>query len=94
MDTLKLRTSAQKVVSALRLARSKALREQQIYWVGLDPKQGVVEVVSEDRRFRRQIAMPEGIGLTGARSKQASSEAELVYHFFLPPVSARASQLL
>ncbi len=84
LEMLKLRSAAQNVASALRLARMQAIREQKTYWLSVDPNQNVVEVFNEDRKFSKKFDLPDGIAIEAdAQNKTAGKEGSS-FHFFLP----------
>jgi general secretion pathway protein H len=64
--TVKLKTSSREIAAAIRLARSKAVREQQVYVLGFDTEKDEVELSSANSSYRKSFALPEGI-----RFKQA-----------------------
>ena len=61
MSTLRLRTASRQIAAAIRLARSKALREQQTYFLQFDVRKGRVDLSSEDLKYQRSFSLPEGI---------------------------------
>lgn len=61
MGTLRLRTASREIAAAIRLARSKALREQQAYYLQFDIDKGEVELSSEDLKYQRSFRLPEGV---------------------------------
>jgi prepilin-type N-terminal cleavage/methylation domain-containing protein len=61
MGTLRLRTASREIAAAIRLARSKALREQQAYYLQFDIDKGEVELSSEDLKYQRSFSLPEGV---------------------------------
>ncbi len=86
LAALNLRTSSNQIASTLRLARSKAIREQQLYWIRFDLDENEVELSSEDLRFQRSFELPKGIvikqaSLVGGRGKRDREDP----HFFFSP---------
>jgi len=61
MSTLRLRTASRQIAAAIRLARSKALREQQTYYLQFDIKRRAVALSSEDMKYQRSFSLPEGV---------------------------------
>jgi len=85
LSLVKLRTSGREIAAALRLARTKAVKEQQIYYIGFDSEKGEVELASADANFQKTFRLPDGISfkeiLTG---DDQQTEEEETYCFFLP----------
>ncbi len=61
MATLRLRTASREIAAAIRLARSKALREQQTYYLQFDMQRGEIKLSSEDLNYQRSLSLPEGV---------------------------------
>ena len=66
IQTLRLQSAARHVAAALRLARGRAIRQQEIHLVSLDREQGRVTVASGDLEFQRSFQLPQGIRLQEA----------------------------
>ena len=66
IQTLRLQSAARHVAAALRLARGRAIRSQEIHLVSLDREQSRVTVASGDLRFRRSFQLPPGVRLQEA----------------------------
>ena len=84
MGTLRLRTASREIAAAIRLARSKALREQQAYYLQFDLRKGQVGLSSEDLKYQRSFSLPEGVvfrraALLGEDSGPFSTDR--VYYF-------------
>jgi type II secretion system protein H len=96
LAALKLKTTSRQIAATLRLARSKAITEQQIYWVGFDVEKNQVELSSDDRRYQKSFELPDGItiakvvttGMEEPRNRQSAS------YFFAPNGMAQAFQVL
>ena len=58
IQTLRLQSAARHVAAALRLARGRAIRHQEIHLVSLDREQGRVTVASGDLEFQRSFRLP------------------------------------
>src|SRR5206468_7818951 len=71
MGALGLKTSSRDIVATLRLARSKAITEQKIYWVSFDLEKNQVELSSDDRRYQKFFQLPEGITMAKVASAGA-----------------------
>ncbi len=66
IQTLRLQSAARHVAAALRLARGRAIRTQEIHLLSLDREQRRVTVSSGDLRFRRSFQLPPGVRLQEA----------------------------
>ena len=66
IQTLRLQSGARHVAAALRLARGRAIRSQEIHLVSLDREQRRVTVSSGDLRFQRTFQLPQGVRLQEA----------------------------
>ena len=66
IQTLRLQSGARHVAAALRLARGRAIRTQEIHLVSLDREQRRVTVSSGDLRFTRSFQLPQGVRLQEA----------------------------
>ena len=86
LSTMKLKTSSREIAAALRLARSKAIREQQVYFIGFDLEKNQVELTSETLKYQKSFSLPEGVSikevsfLNGEQGKNHSSSI-----FFFSP---------
>lgn len=58
---IELQTTARQVAATLRLARMKAVREQQVFWVGFDLEKNEIDLTREDLGFRRTFELPESV---------------------------------
>ena len=61
IQTLRLQSGARHVAAALRLARGRAIRSQEIHLVSLDREQSQVTVASGDLGFTRSFQLPPGV---------------------------------
>ena len=66
IQTLRLQSGARHVAAALRLARGRAIRSQEIHLVSLDRERSRVTVASGDLRFQRSFQLPPGVRLQEA----------------------------
>ncbi len=95
LSTVKLKTSSREIAAALRLARSKAVREQQVYFIGFDLEKNQVELTSETLKYQRSFSLPEGVSikevsfLNAEQGKNRSSS----YFFFSPNGMADAFEV-
>ena len=78
IQTLRLQSAARHVAAALRLARGRAIRSQEIHLVSLEREQSRVTVASGDLRFRRSFQLPPGVRLQEALLREEA-----------PPLSGR-----
>ena len=87
IQTLRLQSGARHVAAALRLARGRAIRSQEIHLVSLDREQRRVTVASGDLGFTRSFQLPPGVscaaGAAAGRNPTAAG-----------PPHARANRLL
>src|SRR5687767_71013 len=58
---LELQSTARQISATLRLARSKAVREQQVYFVEFDLEKGRVGLTSEDLKYQKTFDLPEAV---------------------------------
>lgn len=66
IQTLRLQSAARHVAAALRLARGRAIRHQEIHLVSVDQGQGRVTVASGDLEFEQSFRLPPGVRLQDA----------------------------
>ncbi|MEW5975192.1 MAG: GspH/FimT family pseudopilin [Acidobacteriota bacterium] len=87
MTVLRLRTSSNQIAGMLRLARAQAVREQQIYWAGFDQEKNQVEVVSENGKVRKTLALPQGVSLreVSLLGEHDQDRASGTSYFFFSP---------
>jgi general secretion pathway protein H len=83
---LELQSTARHIAAALRLARSKAVREQQVYFVGFDLEKGQVGLTSEDMKYQKTFDIPEKIKIKQIlRLKTENLREDRAYSFFFAP---------
>jgi general secretion pathway protein H len=86
MGALKLKTSSREIMATLRLARSKAITEQKIYWVSFDLEKNEIELSSDDRRYQKSFQLPEGITIAKVASVGVDEpKNQQSYHYFFEP---------
>jgi len=86
MGALKLKTSSRDIVATLRLARSKAITEQKIYWVSFNLERNQIELSSDDLRYQKSFQLPEGITISKVSLVGADeSKNQQSYHYFFEP---------
>jgi len=96
MAALKLKTSSRDIMATLRLARSKAITEQKIYWVSFDLEKNQIELSSDDRRYQKSFQLPEGITIVKVASGGADEpkNQQSYDYFFEPNGMAQAFEVL
>lgn len=86
LSTLRLKTASREVAAAMRLARSKALREQQMYHLQFDPENSQIFLLSQDLSYQRSFVLPQGITLR--RISRPGGRAEVpwdkAFYYFAP----------
>jgi len=60
MATLKLKTSSREIAATLRLARSSAVKERNVYRGGFNRGKNEIELASDDLRFQQSFSLLEG----------------------------------
>jgi type II secretion system protein H len=96
ISTLKLRTSSREIAATLRLARSKAIAEQQIYWVSFDMEKNQIELSSNDHQFRKSFELPQDIGIAKVSTSgiDEPGSRRKVSHSFAPNGMAESFEVL
>src|SRR5262249_35722740 len=86
LATVQLKTSSREIAAAIRLARSKAVREQQVFLLGFDSEKNEVELASLNPGFRRSFELPRGIHLMNVSllDKPAEGEDKNPFFYFMP----------
>jgi general secretion pathway protein H len=83
---LELQRTARQIAATLRLARSKAVREQQVYFVGFNIENGQVGLTSEDLKYQKAFNLPEKVKITQIlRLKTTNLREDVAYSFFFAP---------
>lgn len=83
---IELQTTARQIAATLRLARSKAVREQQVYFVGFDLEKGEVDLTSEDLKYQKTFELPEKVKIKEiSRLKAGDLREDGFYSFFFSP---------
>ena len=98
IQTLRLQSAARHVAAALRLARGRAIRSQEIHLVSLDREQHRVTVASGDLRFQRSFQLPPGVRLQEAvlldgTPPRPGSPPEQTDFFFAPNGLSQALEI-
>ncbi len=66
IQTVRLQSAARHIAATLRLARAKAIRQQEIYFVSFDREQSRVTIASGDLGYQRSFHLPRGVRLQKA----------------------------
>lgn len=98
VQTLRLQSAARHVAAALRLARARAIRRQEVYLVSFDRERGQVTIASGDLDDRRSFDLPRDVHLEWAGLLSDTARAELpppdpVTFFFSPNGAAQALEV-
>ncbi|MCY3756096.1 MAG: prepilin-type N-terminal cleavage/methylation domain-containing protein [Acidobacteria bacterium] len=99
IQTLRLQSGARHVAAALRLARGRAIRSQEIHLVSLDREQRRVTVSSGDLRFQRTFQLPPGVQLQeallldGTPPRPARPMPERIDFYFSPSGLSQALEV-
>ena len=99
IQTLRLQSGARHVAAALRLARGRAIRSQEIHLVSLDREQRRVTVSSGDLRFQRTFQLPPGVRLQeallldGTPPRQGRPMPERIDFYFSPSGLSQALEI-
>lgn len=80
---IELQTTARQIAAMLRLARMKAVREQQIFLVGFDLEKNEVELTREDLGFRKTFELPESVTIQKVTrtGEEPISDVKVSCHF-------------
>lgn len=87
LATQSLRSDSREIAAVIRWARTKAVREQQIYQVGFAVRANQVDISSADSSYQKVVALSPGISLEGAfrlNHRQEQMSDETAYYFFSP----------
>ena len=96
MATLKLKTSSREIAATLRLARSSAVKEQKVYWVGFNRDKNEIELASDDLRFQKSFSLPEGVSIKKVSliGDSGNRTQENLSYFFSPNGMAEGFEVL
>jgi len=97
-QTLRLQSAARHVAATLRLARAKAIRQQEVYLVSFDRERGQVTLASGDLEDQRSFDLPRDVRLERAVLSNDTARAELpspdpVTFFFSPNGAAQSLEV-
>lgn len=98
VQTLRLQSAARHVAAALRLARGRAIRQQEVYFVTFDREEGQVTIASGDLDDQRSFDLPQGVRLEKAvllndTDRAEPSSPDQVTFFFSPNGAAQALEV-
>jgi len=95
LATVQLKTSSREIAAAIRLARSKAVREQQVYLLGFDSEKNEVELASLNPGFRRSFELPRGIHVMNVSllEMQGEREDKNPFFYFMPNGNSQSFQV-
>jgi general secretion pathway protein H len=82
LSTAKLKTSSREIAASIRLARSKAASEQQVYLLGFDLEKNEVKLSGLNSTYRKSFELPEGVHLTRVSLLETRVEQETKDPFF------------
>lgn len=96
MATLKVKTSSREIAATLRLARSLAIKEQKVYWVGFNQDKNEIELASDDLQFQKSFTLPEGVSIkkVSVIGDPGNRTPENPYYFFSPNGLTEAFEVL
>jgi len=95
LATAKLKTSSREIAATIRLARSKAVREQQVYLLGFDLEKGEMELSGLNSSYRKSFRLPDGIHLVKASLLETNveDEAKNPSFYFMPNGNGQSFQV-
>jgi general secretion pathway protein H len=95
LSTAKLKTSSREIAASIRLARSKAVSEQQVYLLGFDLEKNEVKLSSLNSTYRKSFELPDGIHLVRASllETRVEPEAKDPFFYFMPNGNSQSFQV-
>ena len=95
LSTAKLKTSSREIAASIRLARSKAASEQQVYLLGFDLERGEVRLSSLNSTYRKSFELPDGVHLMRVSLLEARVEGETKdpFFYFMPNGNSQSFQV-
>ena len=93
--TARLKACSREIAAAIRLARSKAVSEQQVYLLGFDPEKDEVELSSASSSYHRSFALPEGIRFKqiGLLNGALDRDEKTSMFYFMPNGNSQSFQV-
>ena len=95
LSTAKLKTSSREIAASIRLARSKAASEQQVYLLGFDLERNEVKLSSLNSTYRKSFELPDGVRLTKVSLLETpvEQEAKDPFFYFMPNGNSQSFQV-
>jgi general secretion pathway protein H len=95
VGTARLKTCSREIAAAIRLARSKAVSEQQVYLLGFDREKDEVELSSANSSYHRSFALPAGIRFKqiGLLKGVLDQDQETPTFYFMPNGNSQSFQV-
>ena len=95
LSTAKLKTGSREIAASIRLARSKAASEQQVYLLGFDLERNEVKLASLNSTYRKSFELPHGVRLTKVSLLETpvEQEAKDPFFYFMPNGNSQSFQV-
>jgi general secretion pathway protein H len=95
LSTAKLKTSSREIAASIRLARSKAVSEQQVYLLGFDLEKNEVKLSSLNSTYRKSFELPDGVHLVKVSllETQVEQETKDPFFYFMPNGNSQSFQV-
>jgi general secretion pathway protein H len=95
LATAKLKTSSREIAATIRLARSKAVREQQVYLLGFNLEKDEMELSGLNSSYRKSFGLPDGIHLVKVSLLETNveDEAKNPFFYFMPNGNGQSFQV-
>jgi general secretion pathway protein H len=95
LATAKLKTSSREIAASIRLARSKAVSEQQVYLLGFDLEKDEVKLSSLNSSYRKSFELPDGVHLmrVSLLETRVEAEAKEPFFYFMPNGNSQSFQV-
>jgi general secretion pathway protein H len=95
LSTAKLKTGSREIAASIRLARSKAASEQQVYLLGFNLERNEVKLSSLNSTYRKSFELPDGIHLTKVSllETRVEQEAKDPFFYFMPNGNSQSFQV-
>jgi general secretion pathway protein H len=95
LATAKLKTSSREIAATIRLARSKAVREQQVYLLGFNLEKDEMELSGLNSSYRKSFGLPDGIHLVKVSLLDTNVEDEdrNPFFYFMPNGNGQSFQV-
>lgn len=95
LSTAKLKTGSREIAASIRLARSKAASEQQVYLLGFDLERNEVKLSSLNSTYRKSFELPDGVRLmkVSLLETRVEQEAKDPFFYFMPNGNSQSFQV-